>query len=107
MSIQSPLWLIVLVALPPLVLLTVRELRRRSDLASRGRAVVFLLLRSAAVLCLVLGLAGLALSRLSDRLSVVFVLDQSRSVSSQERERGLAVIEKIRGALRRGTRRPW
>jgi Ca-activated chloride channel family protein len=99
MSLQSPLWLAALAAVPLLVILTVRELRRRPDLLTRGRAAAFLLLRGVAVVLLVLGLAGLALARLTDRLSVVFVLDQSRSVSAPERERALAVIEKIRARL--------
>jgi uncharacterized membrane protein len=102
MSIQNPLWLIALAALPPLVLLTVRELRRRSELLTPGRAAVFLVLRAAAILCLVLGLAGFALARLSDRLSIVFLLDQSRSVSAEQRERALQVVETIRGRLARG-----
>ena len=50
MSIQAPLWLIPLAVLPPLVLLTVRELRRRTELLTPERAAVFLSLRSAAVL---------------------------------------------------------
>lgn len=102
MSIQAPLWLIALVLLPPLVLLTIRELRRRSELLTPGRAAVFLSLRSVAILCLVLGLAGFAIARLTDRLSIVFLLDQSRSVSAEERERALKVVEKIRGRLGRG-----
>ena len=102
MSIQSPLWLLALAAIPPLILLTLREVRRRRDLLSRGRTVAFLLLRSTALVCLVLGLAGLTLARLTDRLSVVFLLDQSRSISPQDRQRGLDLIEKIRSRLSAG-----
>ena len=83
MSIHSPLWLLALLALPPLVLLTLRALRRQAERFTARRAAVFLLLRAAALLLLVLGLAGFALARLSDRLSIVFLLDQSRSVSAE------------------------
>ena len=102
MSIQNPLWLIVLAAIPPLVIVTVGQLRRRSELLTPGRAAAFLGLRITAILCLVLGLAGLALARLSDRLSIVFLLDQSRSVSAEQRERALQLVETIRGKLGRG-----
>jgi len=102
MSIQNPLWLLALAAVPLLVLLTVRELGRRSDRVSAGRTVAFLVLRGAAVALLVLGLAGLSLARLTDRLSLVFVLDQSRSVSATDRQSGLEVIERIRSRLGAG-----
>ena len=102
MSIQNPLWLIVLAAIPPLVILTVSQLRRRSKLLTSGRAAAFLALRIAAILCLALGLAGMALARFSDRLSIVFLLDQSRSISAEQRERALRVVETIRGRLGRG-----
>jgi uncharacterized membrane protein len=102
MSIQSPAWLIALVALPPLVFLTVRELRRRTEIITAGRGAVFLVLRSAAVLALVLGLAGLSSAFRTDRLSVVFLLDQSRSVPAVQREKALKVMETIRARLGSG-----
>ena len=102
MSIQDPLWLIVLALLPPLAIFTFRQVRRRSELLSPGRTTAFLILRVAAVVCLVLGLAGFAFARLSDRLSIVFLLDQSRSVTAEQRERALQVIDTIRGKLGRG-----
>ncbi len=102
MSIQWPLWLVALVALPPLVLLTVREMRRKSELLTAGRAAAFLILRSAAVLSLVLGLAGLSSALFTDRLFIVFLLDQSRSVQAAEREKALQVVEAIRARLGRG-----
>ena len=58
MSIQSPLWLIALVVLPPLVLLTVRELRRRPELLTRGQSGGFPGSSVRGGPCLVLGLAG-------------------------------------------------
>ena len=102
MSIQNPLWLVVLAVLPPLAIFTIGQVRRRSTLLTPRRTAAFLALRVIAVVCLVLGLAGLALARLSDRLSIVFLLDQSRSVSTEQRERALQVIETIRGKLGRG-----
>ncbi|MGA2379650.1 MAG: VWA domain-containing protein [Spirochaetia bacterium] len=102
MSIHSPLWLLALLALPPMVFLTLRALRRQAERLTARRAAVFLLLRTAALLLLVLGLAGFGIARLSDRLSIVFLLDQSRSVSADERERALRVVETVRGRLGRG-----
>ncbi len=102
MSFQSPLWLLALLFVPPLVFLTLRERRRSSELISAGRAAVFLALRCAAVLFLVLGLAGLASALFSDRLFVVFLLDQSRSVPASEREKALHEVETIRSKLRPG-----
>ena len=93
MSFQSPLWLIALAALPPLVFLTLR--------VSRG-GLSFLILRSASILFLVLGLAGFTSALLTNRLSVVFLLDQSRSVPEAERQEALHLIESIRGSLRGG-----
>ncbi|HUI72762.1 MAG TPA: hypothetical protein VL354_19730, partial [Spirochaetia bacterium] len=102
MSIQTPAWLIALIVLPPLVLLTLRELRRRSERLTPGRTSVFLALRTAAIICLVLGLAGLSSALFTDRLAVVFLLDQSSSVSAEERKDALEVIQAIRARL--GTR---
>jgi hypothetical protein len=87
MSFASPLWLLALLAIAPLVILTVRDLRRRAERLAPRRATVFLLLRASAILLLVLGLAGFGLTRFSDRLSVVFLLDQSRSVPAEARQR--------------------
>jgi len=102
MSIHTPLWFLALLALPPLVLLTFRALRRQAARLTPRRAAVFLLLRTAAVLLLILGLAGFGLARLSDRLSLVFLLDQSRSISAEARQRALRVVETVRGRLGRG-----
>jgi Ca-activated chloride channel homolog len=102
MSFQSPLWLLALLAVPPLVFLTLRERRRSSELLTAGRAATFLVLRCAAILFLVLGLAGLTSALLSDRLSVVFLLDQSRSVPASERKKALQVVESLRSRLRPG-----
>jgi len=100
MSMQTPLWLIALVLLPVLVVLSLRSLRRRPESLSAGRTFVFLSLRSAAVISLVLGLAGLSGALRSDRLFIVFLLDQSRSVAAAEREGAVQTVEEIRSRLR-------
>jgi len=102
MSLQSPLWLLALLPAAPLIFFTLRAHRRSSEKLSRGRAVAFLALRSAAILSMVLGLAGLTMAFLSDRLFVVFLLDQSRSVSIGEREKALRMVESVRAGLRAG-----
>ena len=101
MRFLSPAWLIALIAVPPLLFLTSRIVRKAESLsAARRRA--FLILRAASVLFLVLALAGFILAQTSDRLSVLFLLDQSRSVSDDQRARALSLIEQIRGRLDRG-----
>jgi Ca-activated chloride channel family protein len=102
MSFQSPLWLLALLPAGPLVFLTLRALRRSSETLSAGRTAAFLALRCAAVLSVVLGLAGLTTNLLSDRLFVVFLLDQSRSVPAAEREKALRMVESMRAGLRAG-----
>ncbi len=98
----SPFWLIALAAIPPLLFLTWRIVRRAESL-SPARRRVFSILRAASILFLVLALAGFILARTSDRLSVLFLLDQSRSVSDEQRARALSLIEQIPGKA--GSRR--
>ena len=100
MRVLSPLWLLSLLALPPLVIFTVRAARGLR--LSPARRTLFLILRAAAVLLLALGLAGLQLAGLSDRIAVLFMLDQSRSVTEVDRSRGLAAIQAVRDRLRPG-----
>ena len=105
MSFQSPAWLLVLLVVPPLIVITVRLMRRQDGLLSPVRRGAFLLMRSAAIALLVLGLGGLGLARLSDQLSIIFLLDDSRSISDEQRARAAQIIESIRGRLRPG--RSW
>jgi uncharacterized membrane protein len=98
----SPGWLLALLVLPPLLYLSIRTLRRQADRLSPFRRTAFLLLRASALVLLTLGLAGFGIARFSDRLSVVFLIDQSRSVSAEQRTLGLRVIEAIRTRLGRG-----
>jgi Mg-chelatase subunit ChlD len=101
MRFLSPAWLLAVLAVPPLLLLTWRTIRRNQGL-SRRRRRAFTILRVGSVLFLALALAGFALARASDRLSVLFLLDQSRSVSPEQRSRALSLIETVRGKLGRG-----
>ena len=101
MRFLSPAWFLALLAVPPLLLLTWRIIRGGERL-SPGRRRAFSILRVASVLLLSLALAGLVLARTSDRLSVLFLLDQSRSISPEQRSRALSFIDTIRGRLGRG-----
>jgi Ca-activated chloride channel homolog len=107
MSFSSPFWLLALLALPPLLWLALRAVNpeRASGPLHRlspFRRAAFLFLRTSAIILLVLGLAGFGLARFSDRQAVVFLLDQSWSVTPGQLGRGLEVIEAVRGRLGRG-----
>ncbi|MFI5369521.1 MAG: vWA domain-containing protein, partial [Spirochaetia bacterium] len=102
MSFQSPLWLLVVVLLAPLVFFTVRLMRLRDSPLSPARRKAFILLRSAAIAFVLLGLTGFAIARLSNQLSVIFLLDNSRSITEEQRSRAAQIIESIRGRLKPG-----
>ncbi len=105
MSFLSPFWLLALLAIPPLLFLTWRIISKGQRL-SPGRRRAFSVLRIASVLLLVLALAGLVLGLTTDRLSVLFLLDQSRSVSAEQRSRALSAHRDYpRPAEPRGFRR--
>ncbi|HUJ74602.1 MAG TPA: VWA domain-containing protein, partial [bacterium] len=105
-SLPAPAWRAFAAAALALLLLELLAWRLRqrggSEPLGSARTRTFFALRAAAVVCLALCLAGLAVARFSDRLSVVFVLDQSRSVSAADRQKALALVEDIRGRLARG-----
>ncbi|MFN7972279.1 MAG: VWA domain-containing protein [Acidobacteriota bacterium] len=71
--------------------------RSRSDLEG-SRRLVALAARLVVVLLLALALAGTTINRHNPALSVVFALDESRSLSPEERERGRQFV---RDALRK------
>jgi uncharacterized membrane protein len=101
MTFLSPGWLLFLLAIPALILLTLREVRRKGGRLSPPRRRAFLILRTGAIVLLALGLGGLVLSRLSDRLSIVFLLDQSRSIGEEQRGSAMQVIDAVRARLHR------
>jgi Ca-activated chloride channel homolog len=97
-SVASP-WLLAIVAVAaPLIVLTVR----RASSLSPGRRALFIGLRAAALALLAIALAGPAVGRLTDRLSFVFLLDSSHSIAASERERALALVERVRSRLAPG-----
>jgi Ca-activated chloride channel family protein len=98
--IASPAWLLLLLAIPPLVVLTLRTARAGSAKLSPLRLRGFLALRAASMALLALGLAGLEFTRMADRLAVVFLLDESWSVSPDQRARSLQTIEAVRSRMR-------
>lgn len=91
MSFTTPIALVLLIVLPAIVYIgwPRHAFRRRRDIFS-------LLLRSAIVLLLVLGLAGAQITRSADRLAVIFLVDVSDSMSQAAQE---AALDYIRESL--------
>jgi len=96
MSFSAPGWLALLALVPPLALLLVR---RSADLP-RGRRVSFVALRTAALVLLVLAVAGLGISLGSDRIDLLLLLDSSDSVSEEARRAALETFDAVRARLR-------
>ncbi len=95
MRLLSPGFLVLLLVIPPLALFTLRTARTLSPARMRS----FLVLRIAALSLLALALAGPALARKIDKLTVAFLLDQSHSVGEAERARALAFVGKVRARM--------
>ncbi len=95
MRLLSPAFLALLLVIPPLAVLTLRSVRSLSPARMRS----FLVLRIAALALLALALAGPALVRRTDRLTVAFLLDGSHSVDEEERARALAFVGKVRAGM--------
>jgi uncharacterized membrane protein/Mg-chelatase subunit ChlD len=93
-SFSHPVYLLLFLFLPVLVHVSRHSL---SDLRP-GRARFSLGLRSVIFTLLVLGLAGLQLSRPSQKLCVLFLLDRSDSVPAEQRE---AAVHFVSEAVRR------
>ncbi len=87
MSFSTPIALVLLVVLPVLAWIGRPRLayRRRRDLAS-------VLVRLIIVSCLILALAGLQRVQAADRLAVVFLLDNSDSISPAARDQAQTYI---------------
>src|SRR5690349_612146 len=87
-SFSHPSYLLLLLFLPVLFSFSRHSL---SDLP-RGRARLALSLRSVIFSLLVLGLAGLQLSRPSKKLGVLFLLDRSDSIPAGQQEAALRFV---------------
>ncbi len=83
MRFTTPILLLLLILLPIIFVLgkPVRGPARRREISALGLRVII-------VLCVILALAGLEIARASDQLAVVFLLDDSDSMSSEAK--GLA-----------------
>lgn len=95
MTFTTPLALLLLLCLIPIIYLGLPRIRHR-----RSRDMVSLLVRSLLVLLVTLALAGTHIVRSADRLAVVFLVDASDSISTTARE---AQVEYLRNALDRMT----
>jgi Ca-activated chloride channel family protein len=115
MRFLSPWYLLLLMAIPPLVWLSIKYLKRASGPRSSAtgepdpelsplRRRLFIVMRVAALSMLVLALAGPAVSRVANGLSVAFLLDESESVTDASRERAVSMIESIRSRLSKDDR---
>jgi len=94
-SFERP-WLLLAAAVIPLMVLLPLVARSLAGLG-RGRRVVSLVLRAAVAALLVAALAGAQYLERSDQLSVVFLLDRSRSIPEDEQ---LKAKDYIRTALK-------
>ncbi len=79
---RSPLFLILLAAIPILVLIQLRT----SVLAAKWRKQITIFLRCAALLCAIFALANLQRTNKEQRLAVTFLLDTSDSIAPSQRE---------------------
>ena len=89
---RTPLFLILLVAIPVLILV-----QRRTHLGTtKWRKNVTFCLRGAALLCAILALASFHRTQKQQRLAVVFLIDTSESVQPIQRE---AAVKQINAAI--------
>ena len=86
--LDTPFFLLLIISVP-LLLIVHRGTRVE---ASRWRKSTTLMLRTVAVLCFVLALAGLHSNHREEVLAVAFVLDVSESVPTGEQQRGVDLI---------------
>ena len=81
-AFDQPWWLLLLLLLP---LLWVFSFHSLSGLG-RYRRLFALFFRSAVFTLLVLALAGIQIQKISDRVTVIYLLDQSESIPKPTRE---------------------
>ena len=92
MDFRTPLFLILLIAIPLLIFV-----QRRTHLGTtQWRKSVTFFLRGAALLCAILALASLHRTHKEQRLAVVFLMDTSESVPPPQRE---AAVKQISAAI--------
>lgn len=92
MDFRTPLFLILLIAIPLLIFV-----QRRTHLGTtKWRKSVTILLRGAALLCAILALANLHRMHKEQRLAIVFLMDTSESVPRIQRE---AAFKQINAAV--------
>lgn len=87
--LDTPLFLLLFISIP-LLLIVHRGTRVE---ASRWRKSTTLTLRTIALLCFILALAGLHRNHREEVLAVAFLLDVSESVPTEEQHRGIDVID--------------
>ena len=99
LAFLSPWYLLLLALIPVLWWYSFRKL---AGLGSVRRMVV-LIIRSLVLLGLILALAEIQIVRTSDRLTVIYLLDQSLSIPAQSRE---AMIDYVNAEIREASQGP-
>ena len=89
---RSPLFLILLAAIPSLIYIQLRT----SVIAAKWRKRTTFLLRTAVLLCLILALANLQRTDRKQRLAVAFLIDTSDSIAPSQQE---IAINQINSAI--------
>ena len=92
LSFQSPWYLLLLAVIPPLWWLSFRKLSALGPV----RRWLALALRSAVVGLLILALAEAQIVRVTERLTAIFLLDQSLSIPAEQRE---AMVHYVNAAV--------
>ncbi|REJ66436.1 MAG: VWA domain-containing protein [Planctomycetota bacterium] len=90
LTFESPLWLLLLAVVPVLWWASLRSLAG----LGRVRRVVALLLRSIVLLVLIAALADAQLVRTTDRLTVIYLVDQSDSIPVATREQMIEYVKR-------------
>ncbi len=80
MSFEKPGWLWLLVTIPLLVVISYRSLAG----LERGRRILALTTRSLVIAAIILALARVNYQKENDRLTVIFLLDRSRSIPDNQ-----------------------
>ena len=95
-ELHSPLFLILLAAIPFLIFIQLRT----SVIAAKWRKRITIFLRCAALLCAILALANLQRTNKEQRLAVAFLLDTSDSIAPSQREDAINQINTIIAELK-------